>query len=84
MASANTTKGINLQPTHRFLPIFEESCLLENVKQCLVSVLEIGVGCSTDSAGERMKTADIARKIVSLRDAFVAANSVRRRRPNWG
>ncbi|CAN1139571.1 Probable LRR receptor-like serine/threonine-protein kinase At3g47570 [Linum perenne] len=62
----------------------EESGLLKSAKECLVSVLEVGVGCSTDSAGERMKTADIARKMVSLRDAFVAATSVRTRRPQWG
>ncbi|CAN0907867.1 Probable LRR receptor-like serine/threonine-protein kinase At3g47570 [Linum grandiflorum] len=42
------------------------------VKECLVSVLEIGLGCSTYSAGERMKTADVARTMASLRDDFVS------------
>ncbi|CAN1298834.1 Probable LRR receptor-like serine/threonine-protein kinase At3g47570 [Linum perenne] len=54
---------------------------IESAKECLVSVLEIGLGCSTDEAGERMKTADIARKMVVIRDVYVAATSVRRRRP---
>ncbi|CAN0907869.1 Probable LRR receptor-like serine/threonine-protein kinase At3g47570 [Linum grandiflorum] len=40
--------------------------------KCLVSVLEIGLGCSTYSAGERMKTADVARTMASLRDDFVS------------
>ncbi|CAN1139576.1 Probable LRR receptor-like serine/threonine-protein kinase At3g47570 [Linum perenne] len=54
---------------------------IESAKECLVSVLEIGLGCSTDEAGERMKTADIARKMVVVRDVYVAATSVRRRKP---
>ncbi|CAN0840025.1 Probable LRR receptor-like serine/threonine-protein kinase At3g47570 [Linum grandiflorum] len=58
-----------------------ESGMSGSVKECLVSVVQIGLGCSTDGAGERMKTADIARKMVSVRDLFVAAASVRRRGP---
>ncbi|CAN1139564.1 Probable LRR receptor-like serine/threonine-protein kinase At3g47570 [Linum perenne] len=54
---------------------------IESAKGCLVSVLEIGLGCSTDEARDRMKTADIARKMASVRDIYVAETSVRRRRP---
>ncbi|CAN1139563.1 Probable LRR receptor-like serine/threonine-protein kinase At3g47570 [Linum perenne] len=62
----------------------EELNLNESSKECLVSVLQIGVSCSTGSAGERMKTADIARKMASVRDILVAATSVRRHRQQRG
>ncbi|CAN1766522.1 Probable LRR receptor-like serine/threonine-protein kinase At3g47570 [Linum perenne] len=60
------------------------SDLAESAKECLVSLLEIGEGCSTDLAGERMKTADIARKMTSVRDTFVAATTIRMHRPLQG
>ncbi|CAN1131688.1 Probable LRR receptor-like serine/threonine-protein kinase At3g47570 [Linum perenne] len=56
----------------------------QSAKECLVSLLEIGKGCSTDLAGERMKTADIARKMTSVRDTFVAATTIRLHRPLQG
>ncbi|CAN1139530.1 Probable LRR receptor-like serine/threonine-protein kinase At3g47570 [Linum perenne] len=62
----------------------EELNLNESSKECLVSVLQIGVSCSTRSAGERMKTAGIARKMASVRDVLVAATSVRRHRQQRG
>ncbi|CAN1779949.1 Probable LRR receptor-like serine/threonine-protein kinase At3g47570 [Linum perenne] len=62
----------------------EELNLTGSEKECLVSVLEIGVSCSTGSAGERMKTADIARKMASVRDVLVAVTSVRRHRQQRG
>ncbi|CAN1131685.1 Probable LRR receptor-like serine/threonine-protein kinase At3g47570 [Linum perenne] len=60
------------------------SDLAQSAKECLVSLLEIGKGCSTDLAGERMKTADIARKMTSVRDTFVAATTIRLHRPLQG
>ncbi|CAN1270596.1 Probable LRR receptor-like serine/threonine-protein kinase At3g47570 [Linum perenne] len=60
------------------------SDLAESAKECFGSLLEIGEGCSTDLAGDRMKTADIARKMTSVRDTFVAATTIRMHRPLQG
>ncbi|CAN0907865.1 Probable LRR receptor-like serine/threonine-protein kinase At3g47570 [Linum grandiflorum] len=57
---------------HTRVEIVESAGMSASVKECLVSVLEIGLGCSTYSAGERMKTADVARTMASLRDDFVS------------
>ncbi|CAI0547186.1 unnamed protein product, partial [Linum tenue] len=42
-------------------------------RSCLVSVVEIGIACSLESPAERMKTADVSRKLQSVEDAFVAS-----------
>ncbi|CAN1131686.1 Probable LRR receptor-like serine/threonine-protein kinase At3g47570 [Linum perenne] len=57
---------------------------IRTVVSDLAQILEIGKGCSTDLAGERMKTADIARKMTSVRDTFVAATTIRLHRPLQG
>ncbi|CAL1373552.1 unnamed protein product [Linum trigynum] len=59
----------------------EGMTLTESARDCLVSVLEIAVSCSTELPRERMKMADVVRKLTSIRDVFVASTSIRRQ-PN--
>ncbi|KAJ9167434.1 hypothetical protein P3X46_022088 [Hevea brasiliensis] len=51
------------------------------VKQCLLSVLEIGVACSMESPMERMNMNDVNRKLHLIKDAFLD-NQIHRERPN--
>ncbi|CAI0409942.1 unnamed protein product [Linum tenue] len=58
----------------------EEMVLTESARNCLLAVLEIAVGCSTEFPSERMKMADVAKKLISIRDGFIASTSVSRQR----
>ncbi|CAN1299053.1 Probable LRR receptor-like serine/threonine-protein kinase At3g47570 [Linum perenne] len=61
--------------------VMEEMELTESGRDCLVSVLETAVSCAAESSRERMKMANVARKLVSVRDAFVASTYAPSRRP---
>ncbi|CAI0429809.1 unnamed protein product [Linum tenue] len=41
---------------------------MEKIQNCLIAILEVGVGCSIESAGERMNMADAIGKLQSIRD----------------
>jgi serine/threonine protein kinase len=41
------------------------------IKDCLVSVLQIGLLCSATSPHERMPTNDVVNKLSAIRDAFL-------------
>ncbi|CAN0840391.1 Probable LRR receptor-like serine/threonine-protein kinase At3g47570 [Linum grandiflorum] len=69
----------------RILSVLDPSMeLTESGRDCLVSVLEIGVSCAAELSRERMKMGDVARKLVSVRDVYVASTSAPRRRPERG
>ncbi|CAN1139433.1 Probable LRR receptor-like serine/threonine-protein kinase At3g47570 [Linum perenne] len=57
--------------------VMEEMELTESGRDCLVSVLETAVSCAAELLRERMKMVDVARKLASVRDAFVANTSTR-------
>ncbi|KAE8099226.1 hypothetical protein FH972_017223 [Carpinus fangiana] len=42
------------------------------VKECLVSVLQIGMLCSATSPHERLPTNDVVNKMRAIRDAFIS------------
>lgn len=44
---------------------------LSHVKQCLVSVLEIGVACSMESPIKRMSMKNVSKKLHRIKDAFL-------------
>ncbi|CAL1380581.1 unnamed protein product [Linum trigynum] len=41
---------------------------MEKIQSCLMAILEVGVGCSIESVGERMNMADAIGKLQSIRD----------------
>lgn len=45
-----------------------EDVLLHDNKECLISVVKIGVACSLDSPKDRMSTSDVLRQLQILRD----------------
>ncbi len=49
------------------------------VKDCLVSVLQIGLLCSTTSPQERLPTNDVINKLRAIRDACILTSSVHHR-----
>ncbi|CAI0552251.1 unnamed protein product [Linum tenue] len=59
----------------------EEMALMESATNCLVSVLEIALSCSSELPRERTKMAEVAKRLTSVRDDFAASFHVR---PNRG
>ncbi|KAG8633671.1 probable LRR receptor-like serine/threonine-protein kinase At3g47570 [Manihot esculenta] len=47
------------------------SHVIANVRQCLVSILEIGVACSMESPMERMNMADVIKKLHLIKETFL-------------
>ncbi|CAL1389355.1 unnamed protein product [Linum trigynum] len=62
----------------------EEMVLTQSARDCLESLLQTAISCSVDLSRERMKIADVARKLTSIRDSFVASTSIARRMPERG
>uniref|UniRef100_A0A2P2PM84 Uncharacterized protein n=1 Tax=Rhizophora mucronata TaxID=61149 RepID=A0A2P2PM84_RHIMU len=50
-----------------------------NIEECLVSVMNIGLSCSTRSPGNRMGMNSTVNKLLGIRDAFLKSNSWKRR-----
>ncbi|OAY38521.2 putative receptor-like protein kinase At3g47110 [Manihot esculenta] len=46
-----------------------------NVKECVVSVLKIGLACSAELPGDRMNMSDVTRKLNIIMDAFLRART---------
>ncbi|CAI0410075.1 unnamed protein product [Linum tenue] len=44
----------------------------KKVEECLISLLELGVKCSAESPSERMKMAEVTRKLHTIRGTFLA------------
>ncbi|CAI0404328.1 unnamed protein product [Linum tenue] len=62
----------------------ERSTRSSPYRNCMISVVEIGIACSRESPAERMKTADISQKLHSIRDAFLASTAPRPPRESPG
>ena len=44
----------------------------DHLRNCLVSMLEIGVACSEESPNERMNMTDVTRELQHIRNAYVS------------
>ncbi|CAI0446977.1 unnamed protein product [Linum tenue] len=62
----------------------EEMVLTESGRDCLESLMQTAISCSVDLSRERMKITDVAKKLTSIRDSFVASTYAVRRMPERG
>ncbi|CAL1373927.1 unnamed protein product [Linum trigynum] len=51
----------------------------KKVEECLISLLELGVKCSAEAPKERMKMAEVTRKLHTIRSTFLATLSAQKK-----
>ncbi|XP_042490246.1 probable LRR receptor-like serine/threonine-protein kinase At3g47570 isoform X2 [Macadamia integrifolia] len=59
--------------------IGSQICMKDIVQECLNSVIRIGVGCSSESPGDRMDINDVFKELHLIRDIYLGVGIYRRR-----